>query len=323
MSRHIRVVALVGAVLTTALLAPAVRAAPAVGTTFPAGFPVILDHSLKVPVIGFGSDQGPVRRTPVILLHGNNDTPYPTNCNGAYGAPQAFGQYLVDHGYSLKEVWGLGYQGDQCDLLTDETRRAAVAHTTVANVPDLRAFVSAVLRYTGAPQVDIVGHSLGATLAREWMRQDNAYPKVRRLVAIDGPHHGIINCSPDPRNYYVTLGFVPDSPVCLEYGSDRTPFLRRLNRDGETPGPTRYLAIVNADNSFVYIPSQDGVLPAVPAQDREGYPHDFGRSARLRGAETVELTGQGINDKALLASHTGIVASPDTWKATLEFLTRK
>ena len=63
-----------------------------------------------------------------------------------------------------------------------------------------------MLAYTGAKEVDIVGHSLGVTLAREWMRQDRAQRLVRRLVAIDGPNHGIINCSPVPANYYQLAG---------------------------------------------------------------------------------------------------------------------
>ncbi len=291
-----------------------------VGQAFPADFPVIDDASLGVPVIGFGGSNGPVTHTPVIFLHGNNDTPYPTTCNGSYGAPQAFAQHFADSGYTTRELWGLGYQGDQCDLLSDETRRAKEPHSTAANVADLRAFVHAVLDYTGASQVDVVGHSLGATLTREWMRQDRAYPLVRRFVSIDGPHHGIVNCSPDPQNYYVTLGFTPDSAVCQEYGTDHTEFLTRLNAGDETPGPTEYLAFVNVDASFVYISARDGVLPAVPAQDAEGNPHEFDDSARLAGAETVEMTGQGAHDMALQAAHTGIVNSPNVWARTLEFL---
>lgn len=310
-----------GALLAASVVPITARAAETVGTSFPDDFPVPTDVALDQPVIGFGA-KGVVRRTPVILLHGNNDTPYPTDCNGGYGKIRDFAQFLVDNGYAAAEVWALGYQGDQCDLLTDQTRRAGEAHSTIANVPDLRAFVAAVLDYTGAEKVDVVGHSLGTTLTREWLRQDNAYSKVRRLVAVDGPNHGIINCSPGAANYYQSIGFVPDSPVCLEYGSHDTPLLSRLNSGDETPGPTQYLAIVNADTSFVYIPEQDGVLPAVPAENRRGEPHDFSKSALLEGAATVELTGQGIHDPALLAAHTGIINSPDAWQATLDFLSR-
>jgi pimeloyl-ACP methyl ester carboxylesterase len=292
------------------------------GTTFPPGFQVPIDASLGVPVIGFGSDVGPIAHTPVIFLHGNNDTPFPTACN-PFGSIHHLAQYLLDNGYRPSELWGLGYQGDQCDLLSDQTKRSGPSHTTLANVPDLRAFVDSVLQYTGATHVDIVGHSLGVTVAREWMRQDNAYGVVRALVAVDGPNHGIINCSPSPLNYWQAPslgGFTPNSAVCLEFGSDQTPFLATLNGAGEAPGPTRYLTILNVDTDFVFRPSQDGALPGVPAEDRDGAPHDFSESARLAGAPFVELVGQGQYDETLGTTHLGILNSPETWDAALEFL---
>ena len=307
----------------------AVHAQPQVGTTFPAGFPVIINPYLGVPVIGFGSDQGHSDRVPVIFLHGNNDTPFPTACN-PFGHVHDFAQFFVDHGYRLKDVWGLGYQGDQCDLLQDPTRRSGVAHTTAAAVPLLRSFVRAVLDFTDAEQVDIIGHSLGVTVAREWMRQDNAYRLVRALVAVDGPNHGIVNCSPSPANYWQSPqngGFTPNSSVCREYGSDHTPLLTTLNGAGETPAPTHYLVIRNVDADFVYnsggypnAPATDGVLPAVPAEDRDGNPHDFAASPRLQGALTFELVGQGQHDSILGTSQLGILNSPETWSRAFNFL---
>jgi pimeloyl-ACP methyl ester carboxylesterase len=298
-------------------------AAGTVGTTFPLGFPTIADASLGTPVLGFGA-AGPVRRTPVIFLHGNNDTPFPTTCN-PYGAIHSLAQYLADNGYSPSELWGLGYQGDQCDLLADQTKRSGLAHTTVANIPDLDRFVHAVLDYTGAKRVDIVGHSLGVTLARAWMKAGHAGHLVRRLVAIDGPNHGIISCSPDPLNYWqapTNGGFTPDSPICLEYGSADSAFLSWLNRGQETPGPTDYLVIRNVGPDFVYSPLTDGFLPGVPAEDSLGRPHDFSDSAALEGAQEIDLTGQGVYDPFLGTSHLGILASPATAAATFAFLTQ-
>jgi pimeloyl-ACP methyl ester carboxylesterase len=297
-------------------------AAGTVGTSFPAGFPVITDASLGTPVIGFGA-AGPVVHTPVIFLHGNNDTPFPTDCN-PFGSVHSFAQFFADHGYAPSELWALGYQGDQCDLLTDQTKRSGVEHSTIANVPDLRAFVHAVLAYTGAKQVDIVGHSLGVTLAREWMREDHAAPLVRRFVAIDGPNHGIVDCSPSLANYWQLPefgGFTPQSAICQEYGSPDTPFLSLLNRGSETQGPTRFLVIRNADTSFVYFSEQDGFIAPVPAEDYLGRPHDFSQSATLQGSEQLDLTGQGQYDPILGTAHLGILNSPDTWTAALAFLT--
>ena len=304
------------------------HAAGTVGTTLPAGFPSIEDASLGTPVIGFGA-AGPVTRTPVIFLHGNNDTPFPTACNPLYGHIQRLAQYLADNGYSPSELWGLGYQGERCDVNADQTQRSRIAHTNQANVPDLRRFVREVLKYTGARQVDIVGHSLGVTLAREWIRQDAALPLVRRLVAIDGPNHGIINCSPDPANYFQLPSqgaFTPSSEVCQELGSPDTPFLRLLNGPGgsaETLGPTKVLVIRNGDASFVYMPVQDGLIPPVPAIDSYGKPTDFSRSPALKGARDLVLTGQGAFDPILGTTHLGILNSPQTWAATLQFLTER
>ena len=314
------------AALAAASLAATAQAAGTVGTSFPEGFPVIEDASLQQPVIGFGA-AGAATRTPVIFLHGNNDTPFPTACS-PYGNARAFAQHLADNGWQLQELWGLGYQGDQCNLVESQTFRSRIGHSNQANVPDLRRFVAAVLASTGASQVDIVAHSLGVTLAREWMRQDRAYASVRKLVAVDGPNHGIINCSPDPANYFQAPeagGFTPDSAVCAELGSPNTPFLQRLNGpggSGETAGPTKVLVVRNTDASFVYLPVQDGAIFPVPAIDSYGVPTDFSGSALLKGAKRLDLTGQGAFDPILATGHIGIFNSPQTWAATVDFLRR-
>ena len=306
-------------------------AAPtALGSTLPADFPVIRNPYLGVPVIGFGA-RGRVDRVPVIFLHGNNDTPFPTTCN-PLGYTRNLAQHLLASGWRASELWGLGYQGDQCDLAAEITRKSGVSHSTAAAVPLIRKFVRAVMEYTGARRVDIVGHSLGVTAAREWMMQDHAYDKVRSLVAIDGPNHGIISCSPDPANFYQLPsqgGFVPTSAICEEYGSDQTQLLATLNGAGETPGPTDYLVIRNVaranpqSGDFVFISAQDGpYLPAVPAQDRNGKPHDFSDSALLAGAPTLDLAGQGAYDPVLQSAHLGILNSPQTWDAVVNFLKR-
>lgn len=313
------------AVVLAVLAAPALARAGTVGTSFPAGFPVITDASLGVPVIGFGA-AGPVRHTPVIFLHGNNDTPFPTACNPFYGAMQAFAQSFLDHGYSASELWGLGYQGDQCDLGATPTNRSGEAHSTAANVPDLDRFVRAVLAYTGATRVDIVGHSLGGTLVRAWIDEEHANHLVRRVVTIASPNHGITDCSPDPANYWQLAalgGFTPDSAICREYGSDETPLLERVNRGNETRGSVSYLSIFNADTDFVYISSApDGLLAPVPAQDRDGRPHDFSLSPRLDHAVNVPLTGQGEFDPLLGTAHLGIANSPVSRTLAFEFLAR-
>ena len=327
-ARHLRIAAVVAALLQFGVGGSANAGPPGkgaeIGTKFPDRFPVITNFYLGKPVIGFGSDVGRVEHVPVIFIHGNNDTPFATTCS-PFGRMQAFAQFFLDHGYHASELWGLGYQGDQCDLLQDNTHRSDISHTTAAAVPILRQFVRAVLDFTGAKRVDIVAHSLGVTIAREWMLQDNAYRKVRGLVAIDGPNHGIINCSPNPANFYQTPaggGFTPSSAVCDEYGSDHTQLLTVLNAGDETPGPTRYLVIRNKPGTpdFVYNNLPDGGFPVAPAEDRDGKPHDFTASAGLAGAETIDLVGQGQFDTIVSSAHLGILNSPEARNAALRFL---
>lgn len=328
-TKHLCIAAIVGALLQFGGAGLASAASPGkavqIGTTFPDNFPVIENFYLGKPVIGFGSDIGRVEHVPVIFIHGNNDSPFPTTCN-PFGRIQAFAQFFLDHGYHPSELWGLGYQGDQCDLAQDNTHRSGISHTTAAAVPMLRQFVRAVLDFTGAKRVDIVAHSLGVTIAREWMLQDNAFRKVRALVAIDGPNHGIIDCSPNPANFYQLVsggGFTPNSAVCDEYGSDHTQLLTVLNAAGETPPPTHYLVIRNKPGTpdFVYNSLPDGSLPGVPAEDRDGNPHDFTTSAGLAGAKTIDLVAQGQFDPILATAHLGILNSPESRSAALQFLT--
>ena len=80
--------------------------------------------------------------------------------------------------------------------------------------------------------------------------------------------------------------------------------------------------IRNADTSFVYFSAQDGFFAPLPAEDRDGQPHDFSQSAKLRGAREIDLTGQGQYDPILGTAHLGILNSPQTWAAALAFLGR-
>jgi pimeloyl-ACP methyl ester carboxylesterase len=297
----------------------------------PHDFPTIVNPYLGVRVLGFGARGFPsfgFGHVPVIFLHGNNDTPFPTSCN-PFGYTYNFAQYFLNNGYAPNQLWALGYQGDQCDLVSNPTNKSGVAHSTAAAVPLLRRFVHAVMDYTGSRQVDIVAHSLGVTVAREWMFQDNAYRLVRSLVAIEGPNHGIIDCSPDPANFFqlpANGGFIPTSAVCDEYGNANTQLLTTLNAGRETPGPTHYLVLRNVfqaspeSGDFVFLSAQDGFFPAVPAEDSTGAPHDFSDSALLAGAGHMDFVGQGQFDKILGTSHLGILNSPAAWQAAFQFL---
>jgi pimeloyl-ACP methyl ester carboxylesterase len=58
----------------------------------------------------------------------------------------------------------------------------------------LNAFIDKVLAHTGASKVDIVAHSLGATMAMAALDSGAKWGKVRRFVNISGGLRGIYSC---------------------------------------------------------------------------------------------------------------------------------
>ena len=80
------------------------------------------------------------------------------------------------------------------------------------------------------------------------------------------------------------------------------------------------LVLRNADKSFVYFPVQDGAIAPVPAEDSFGQATDFSQSATLQSARQIDLVGQDAYDLILHTAHLGILNSPQTREAALDFL---
>lgn len=188
---------------------------------FPEGFVPPESYETAQPVGGWGGDGGGVVRTPVIFVHGNTVT-------ARYWLPAR--AYFKSKGYKGDELWALSYGWD------------SVRHfdSNDLSVPTLDKFVNGVVndiyRRTGkrVPQVDIIGHSLGVTLVRQWMKQENAWHRVRHFVGACGATNGVWTARPDARGQNRTVSFE------LYPGS---PWLAQLNRGGETPGGTRYMTL--------------------------------------------------------------------------------
>jgi triacylglycerol esterase/lipase EstA (alpha/beta hydrolase family) len=188
---------------------------------FPADFQVPISHETEQPIGGFGGDGGGLTRTPVIFVHGNT-------VSANFWLPSR--AYFKSQGWHGDELWALSYGWnsvrafDSADL----------------SVPTLERFVSAVQGYLSQKsgrsirQVDIVAHSLGVTLVRQWLMQNNAWHRVRNFVAACGANHGVWTARPDARgqNRVVAFELFPGSP-----------WLKQLNRFGETPGAVRYMTL--------------------------------------------------------------------------------
>jgi len=172
-------------------------------------------------MVGFGGGGGGVTRTPVIFIHGNT-------VSARYWLPNR--EHFKKAGYTGDELWALGYGWDNVRYFDSGD----------LSVPSVDRIVTGVLEYlsrkTGRPvrQVDIVAHSLGVTLVRQWMQQTNSWHKVRNFIGACGANDGVWTAWPDTRgqNRVVSFELYPGSPWLLQ-----------LNRHGETPGATRYMTL--------------------------------------------------------------------------------
>lgn len=128
-------------------------------------------------------------QNPVVLLHGTYQN--------AYNDWSGLAPVLKKAGYC---VFTPNY--GRTDL---QDRAGALALLpAVHGVADIRrsarqvgAYIDRVRVATGAPQVDLVGHSQGGLVARQWMEfeggvnpKDPSQNEVGRVVTISTPHHG-------------------------------------------------------------------------------------------------------------------------------------
>ena len=125
-------------------------------------------------------------RTPVIFVHGNSDDA---------NSWQPHINYFATQGYKPSELyamtWGPG-----------SMLKGVVQPFSVKDAADVRTFANAVLAYTGAKKVSLVGHSMGGPLSYEAAAGGKAFGDrfdvvdlgaplpVERLVSVAGVFRG-------------------------------------------------------------------------------------------------------------------------------------
>ncbi len=230
-------------------------AAPAV-RHFPSDFHPPRDAEWKAWLLGgFGGPRTQrSRHIPVIFVHGNE-----TDAATWYPVATEMTKSL---GYRYGDLWAISYNGVGCSndsalftvnngyrgwTTTNDRLRATRCVITgdEQNVPDLRAFVDAVLKYTGAKQVDIVAHSLGVTIGRRMLWENPSYyKKIAAFVAIAGANHGTSFCPPGSERNVESCNEIAAGTAWLAQMNDgprgRRPGKARSN---EAPGPTRWMTV--------------------------------------------------------------------------------
>lgn len=186
---------------------------------------------------------------PVVLVHGNG--------SGMTATWDTLARSLTADGYC---VFALDY-GRHLPGTTENLLDVAGGTDIETSSKVLAAFVERVRTATGARQVDIVGHSMGALTARQYLRFDGgtdstgpANNAVHTLVTLGGTNQGTtFETNKQVRDDAAAIGAPADQAIAAAVGPAYaqqmvgSPFLTALNAGGDTRPGVEYVAIATRD----------------------------------------------------------------------------
>ncbi|UMM33161.1 hypothetical protein L5515_006740 [Caenorhabditis briggsae] len=210
---------------------------------------------------------------PVVFIHGNSDAALHRS-SSVTGWSNSI-QYFLEQGYTTAELYATSWQ--DTNAINAQTR----THDC-KDLVRLRKFLEAVLAYTGAPKISVVGHSMGVTFARGIIKGgshsakdgkcDLGAPlnkKVEVLIGISGANYGLCSCEGGSPTFEKTCskenGFWPGNSCglnTLDCGLNPLPwpcsgvtyssYLMKLNADKTAEGDYVFSMWSLADNLILY-----------------------------------------------------------------------
>lgn len=197
---------------------------------------------------------------PVIFVHGNSDKAL--GSSATQSGWTASRNWFLDHGYSGAELYATTWG-------PADANQASQQEHSRKHVLALRAFVQAVLAYTGAQKVDIIAHSMGVTLARKVVLggaatdpndggdYDVGAPltdQVDAFVAIAGANLGLVSCfqtAASTPTCGAVNGLYPGAFVGMQVVG-RSSFLENLLEASAFEGAFRYALWSSVDEVIGY-----------------------------------------------------------------------
>ncbi|MGW7271644.1 esterase/lipase family protein [Streptomyces sp. NPDC054864] len=174
---------------------------------------------------------------PVVLVHGT--------AMNAYTSWNAMAPALADAGYC---VYALNYGAHGSPL---NALGAKGTGRIEDSARELATYVSRVLRTTGARTVDIVGHSLGGLMPRQYLKFEGGASKVNRLIGLAPDNHGTTANGLD----MLVRAVAPATDVVVGPSSRQqmvgSAFLKRLNAGGDTLPGVNYTVVATAYDKVV------------------------------------------------------------------------
>jgi pimeloyl-ACP methyl ester carboxylesterase len=211
----------------------------------------------NVPAFGGKSTPGEkVTQEPVIFIHGNSDS-----AAGWKNSIESFAK----QGYKPSEMYAMTW-GPANPL------KASQQHHSEKYLEEVRAFIEAVKEYTGAEKVDVIGHSMGVTLARKAIQGGDGFdPYTRKSFDLGKPltnnvdtFVGIAGANRGLASALMTGDLVPTTNRTSGLHPSSS-FLEDLNAENHDEGAHVYSIWSNVDE-LVGVGLAGGTSP-IPGQD--------------------------------------------------------
>ncbi|WJG10519.1 alpha/beta fold hydrolase [Aliiglaciecola sp. LCG003] len=139
----------------------------------------------------------------VVLVHGNTATP--SSWDNTYNL-------LLSNGYTSSDIYRPNWGSKYCATCNN--------HSGSEETP-VRQAISDAIANSCTGKIDVIGHSMGATLAAQQISKLNASANVDTFVGIAGAFRGLWSCGVYPFNVW--------NSTCGYYGlSVQSPFLDGL-----------------------------------------------------------------------------------------------
>lgn len=195
---------------------------------------------------GRGAADARLAHDPVVFVHGNSDRGFGGPLEG-WNEPLAAFEAA---GYTKAELYAFTWG-------SADANAATLQYHSRANLERVRAFLEAVLAYTGAAKIDVVAHSMGVTLSRKAIAggaandalgggaYDLGAPlteKVDTFVGIAGGNVGLTSCwftGPTTPTCGATNGYYPGTLTAAGIVG-RSAFLEDLLERPHTEGAHVY-----------------------------------------------------------------------------------
>lgn len=134
-------------------------------------------------VVAFGAAQAACRDA-VVLVHGNTGSP--SDWNNTYNL-------LKNKGYKSSEIFRPNWGSKSCAACNN--------HSGSEETPVKNAINSAIsASCTG--KIDVIGHSMGVTLAAQQIIKNGKVSKVDSFVGVAGAYRGLLSCGVYPANVW-------------------------------------------------------------------------------------------------------------------------